>query len=259
MILPYWRVSPRQAWAVWRRETVMYKKVWPSTILSGLFDPVVYLLAMGFGLGLYVGEVDGVSYSQFIAPGLIASATVYAATFEVAWNSYIRIHTDRSYEAMLATPTTLHDVVAGELAWATTRAMTYAAIILAVVIAFGLVESPWALLTPLAALAGGLLVAILGLAYTALVRHVDQLTFWFTLFMTPQYLFSGIFFPLDGLPRWVTVAAQFLPLHHLVEVNRDLVLGTLSWTTAAHAGVLVVACVVLFPLPARLIRRHLVK
>lgn len=259
MLIPYWNVSPRQAWAVWRRETVMYKKVWPSTILSGLFDPVVYLLAMGFGLGLYVGEVGGVPYRQFIAPGLIASATVYAATFEVAWNSYIRIHTDKSYEAMLATPTTLADVVAGELAWAMTRAVVYATIILAVVFAFGLVESPWALLAPVAAAAGGLLVAILGLSYTALVKHVDQLTFWFTLFMTPQYLFSGIFFPLDGLPRWVGIAAQFLPLHHLVEVCRALVLGTVTWATAAHAGVLVVACVVLFPLPALLVRRHLVK
>jgi len=259
LVLPWFDVAPRQAWAVWRREATMYKRVWPSTILSGLFDPVIYLLAMGFGLGALVGEVAGVPYVQFLAPGLIASAAMMAATFEVAWNSWIRIHQDRSYEAMLATPTTLDDVVAGELLWATTRAGVYATVMLVVVAAFGLVRSPWALLAPVVAVAGGLLFAILGLAYTASVKHVDQLTFWFTLFLTPQFLFSGIFFPLDGMPAWVRALAWATPLYHLVEAERALVLGHVDASTALHAAIVVAAALVLFRLPARLVRPHLIR
>src|ERR671927_6375 len=97
-----YRFSPKLAFRVWQREVTLYKRIWPSTILSNLFDPVIYLLAMGFGLGSYLTQdFGGVPYLQFIAPGLVASSIMMAATYEVAWNAYVRIHVERAYEAMM--------------------------------------------------------------------------------------------------------------------------------------------------------------
>ncbi|MHB8604330.1 MAG: ABC transporter permease [Thermoplasmatota archaeon] len=247
------------AFRVWQREVTLYRRIWPSTILSNLFDPLIYLLAMGFGLGAFVAaKFNGVSYVQFIAPGLVASAIMMAATYEVAWNSYVRIHHERSYEAMMSTPATLEDVVAGEIAWAMTRSAIYATVMLVVLAALRLVASPWALLIPLVALAGGAIFAVVGLAYTSLVKHMDQLTFYFTLFTTPMFLFSGIFFPVDTLPLPLRALAYATPLYHLVAVTRALILGGVGLATVGHLAVLLVAAAALFPLPVVVLRKKLV-
>jgi lipooligosaccharide transport system permease protein len=182
-----------------------------------------------------------------------------AATFEVSWNSYMRIHTERVYAAMLSTPANAEDIVAGELLWAATRAAIYAVVMLLVMLAFGLIRSPLALLAPPVAALGGLLFAVLGLSYTALVKHMDQLVFWFTLFITPMFLLSGVFFPLERLPGWVQGIAWFLPLHHVVEIVRALVLGTPGWGTLGHLAWLGAVLGLAFPLPTALLRRKLVR
>ncbi len=250
--------SPRLAFRVWQRELTLYRRIWKSTMLSQVFDPIIYLVAMGFGLGAYLSEgFDGVSYAQFIAPGLVASAIMLGATYEVAWNSFMRIFVERSYEAMLATPASLEDVVAGELAWAATRAAFACVVMLVVLAAFGLVRSAWALLVPLVAGVGGLAFAAIGLAYTTRVRHMDHLTFYFTLFLTPMYLFSGVFFPLDRLPPAVQAVALASPLYHLVEAARDLVIGSVTAATAFHVLFLAGLAAVAFGVPARTLRRRL--
>lgn len=140
--LANYRFDPRLAFRVWQREVDVYRKIYRSTILGGLADPVVYLLAMGLGLGAYVSlqgtRWDGVPYIAFLAPGLVASSAATAATYEVTWNAFMRIHNDRVYAAMLTTPAQVEDVVAGELLWAATRSAIYAALMLAVLAAFGL-------------------------------------------------------------------------------------------------------------------------
>ncbi|HVL49215.1 MAG TPA: ABC transporter permease [Candidatus Thermoplasmatota archaeon] len=250
--------SPRLAFRVWQREATLYRKLWASTILSNLFDPFIYLVAMGYGLGAYLTEgFEGVSYLQWIAPGLVASSVMMAAAYEVAWNAYVRIHIERTYEAMMTTPAALEDVVVGEIAWATTRAVIYAAVMLVVLLALGLVRSPWALLVPAIAALGGATFAVLGLTYTVLVKHMEQLTFYFTLVVTPMFLFSGVFFPLDELPAFAQVVAQFSPLYHLVEVVRALVLGTVHAGLFVHTAVLAGVVVALGFLPVRLLRRKL--
>lgn len=254
-----WSFSPRLALRVWQREVDLYKRIWPSTILSNLLDPLVYLVAMGFGLGAYLSDVNGVRYIEFIAPGLVASAIMMAATYEVAWNSYVRMYVERSYEAMMSTPATVEDVVAGELLWAATRSVLYASVMLVVLFALGLLHSPWALAIPLVALPGGLLFASVGLTYTALVRHMDHLTFYFTLFVTPLFLFSGIFFPLDRLPAWAQAAAWATPLYHLVEIARGLSLGVFGGAFAAHLAILLAGGLLLYAVPVAIVRRRLVR
>lgn len=253
-----YRVHPKLAMRVWQRELTLYRRIWPSTILSTLFDPILYLLAMGFGVGAYLTEdVGGVSYMQFIAPGIVASSIMYAAAFEAAWNSYVRIFVERSYEAMMTTPAELEDVVAGEVAWGATRAFIYSVVMLVVLFAFGLVRSWWALLIPPVALLAGAMFMLLGLSYTIRVKHMDQLTFLFTLGVTPMFLFSGIFFPLDALPQAVQVAAWAFPLYHLVEVVRPLALGALDAGVAVHLAWMLGLTLAVWGLPSLMLRRKL--
>jgi lipooligosaccharide transport system permease protein len=258
-----YRFSPTLAYRVWQREVDVYKKLYRSTILGGLADPVIYLLAMGLGLGAYVSldatRWAGVPYIQFLAPGLVASSAMMTATYEVTWNAYMRIHTERVYAAMLTTPAGPEDIVVGELLWAATRSAIYAAVMLVVLFAFGLLASPLALLTPFLAAVGGLAFASLGLAYTSAVKHMDQLIYWYTLFITPMLLLSGVFFPLDALPPLVAQLAWWLPLFHLVEATRALTLGVVSWELVGHLAWLGVATLLVFPGPVALLRRKLVK
>lgn len=251
------------AYRTWQREVAVYRHVWKSTIAGNVADPVIYLLALGFGLGAYVGGIayggQQLSYLEFIAPGLIASSVMMAATFEVAWNSWMRMHTERVYHAMLTTPANIEDIVQGELWWATTRATIYGTVMLAILAVLGLVQSPWALLVlPMVAL-GGYLFAAIGLAYTGAIPSMDHLTFYFTLFITPQFLFSGIFFPLDRLPVAVQQVALLTPLYHLVRIVRGLVLGNLVWDFALSLAWLVGVTLLLYALPINVVERRLVR
>ena len=252
-----YRVHPKLALRAWQREVTLYKRIWPSTILSTLLDPVMYLLALGFGLGAYVGSIQGRPYLEFIAPGLVASSVMYAAVFEAAWNSYVRIFVERSYESMMATPAELEDVVAGEALWGATRAGIYSVVMLVVLAAFGLVASWWALLIPPVAFLAGLMFFVLGVSYTVRCKHMDQLTFLFTLGVTPMFLFSGIFFPLDGLPAAVQAVAWLSPLFHLVATVRGLAFGAVGLDTLGHFGWMLAALLLFWGLPSLMLRRKL--
>ncbi|HWH09004.1 MAG TPA: ABC transporter permease [Candidatus Thermoplasmatota archaeon] len=252
-----YRVHPKLALRAWQREVTLYKRIWPSTILSTLLDPIMYLLALGFGLGAYVGSIQGRPYLEFIAPGLVASSVMYASIFEAAWNSYVRIFVERSYESMMATPAELEDVVAGEALWGATRATIYSVVMLVVLTGFGLIHSWWALLVPPVAFLAGLAFFMLGISYTVTCRHMDQLTFLFTLGVTPMFLFSGIFFPLEGLPQAVQAVAWLSPLYHLVAAVRALAFGAVGLGTLGHVAWLLGALTLAWGLPSAMLRRKL--
>jgi lipooligosaccharide transport system permease protein len=180
-----------------------------------------------------------------------------ASAYEAAWNSYVRIFVERSYDAMMTTPAELEDVVAGEVAWGATRALVSCIVMLAVLVAFGLVGSWWALLIPVLAVLGGVMFTTLGLAYTVGRKHMDQLTFMFTLGITPMYLFSGIFFPLAGLPAWAQAAAWLSPLFHLVEVVRGLSLGAVGPWMLVHLGWMAALTLLVWGVPSLVLRRRL--
>jgi lipooligosaccharide transport system permease protein len=253
------RFSILQVYRVWQREVSVYKYVYKSTIVSNLFDPLIYLLALGFGLGAYVTRIAGMSYIQFIAPGLIASSIMTAASFETTYNTFVRIHFDRVYEAMMATPVTVEDIVVGEMLWAMTRSTIYASVMLCVVAALGLVRSWLALLVPLMGAIGGLMFAIIGLTYTSFLRSIDQMNFYFTLFITPLFLFSGVFYPLDALPQTVQEIALLSPLYHLVSIIRPLVLGTLGMESLFHLLWIAVFIAIFAVVPVNLLNKKLVK
>jgi lipooligosaccharide transport system permease protein len=253
------RFSPRQAFRVWQREVSVYKYVYKSTIVSNLMDPLVYLVALGFGLGAFVSRIQGMPYIQFIAPGLISSSIMSAATFETTINTFVRIHFDRVYDAMMATPVTVEDIVVGEIMWAMTRSTIYATVMLGVVTALGLTHSWYAIFVPFLGAMGGMMFAILGLTYTSLLKSIDQVNFYFTLFITPLFLFSGVFYPIDALPEIVKTIAFLSPLYHLVEIIRPLVIGKIGFGVVVHLVWIIVFILIFAAVPVNLLRKKLVK
>jgi lipooligosaccharide transport system permease protein len=249
--------APRYAAAVWRRNARVFSKLWKGVLWPQFLDPLFYLVALGFGLGTYVATVNGVPYEDFIGPGLIASAAMWAASFETTYNVYLRMNETRLYDAILATPVEVQDLVAGDLAWSSTRAALYGTSFLLVVTAFGLVSSPWAILIPFFVFLGGLCFSVLGYAFTSLIPKIDLYSYYFTLGITPMFLFSGIFFPFSRLPDWVEVVAFFTPLYHLVEITRGLATGPDALQILIHTLWLVAVSAALFIVPVRALRARL--
>ena len=220
-----------------------------ASALGNFGEPLLYLVALGYGLGRIVPRIGGMSYAEFIAPGLIVSTAMYTATFECTFGSYTRLATQKTFEAVLATPITVGELVAGEAIWGGLKATFGATIVLLVIGLFGLAPSWLALGVLPAAFATGLMFASLALTVTALSHSYESFHYYFTLAVAPMFLFSGVFFPLDRMPAWVGQIAQALPLTHAVQVSRSLVRGTIGpelWLHAAVifgvAGVAAVAC-----------------
>lgn len=214
-------VSVRHAFAVWLRNATMYRRTWTSNILPNFFEPVLYLVSIGVGLGAYISDMGGVSYIEFIAPGLVCVAAMNGASFEVTYNIFVRMNYEKAYDAMLTTPLQPGDILAGEVLWAVTRSVVYGCCFYAVLLVAGLAPLPSSLwVLPVVPLTG-LLFSAVGLAFTLHIRVIEFFSFYFTLFLTPLFLFSSVFFPLEErLPyaaRWV---AEMLPLLHPVRLAR---------------------------------------
>jgi len=246
--------APRYAAAVWLRNFKVFSKLWRGALLPTFLDPFFYLLAMGFGLGTYIASINGIPYKDFIAPGLIASAAMWSAAFETTYNVYFRMNELRLYDNVLSTPVEVQDLVAGDLAWSSSRATVYGVVVLVVVSIFGLVSSPWAILIPPFVFLGGLCFSVIGYTFTALIPKIDLYSYFFTLGITPMFLFSGIFFPFNQLPGWVEVVAWITPLYHLVEITRGLATGPEALQIAIHSGWLLAVSAALFTVPVRALR-----
>ncbi|MGI9557967.1 MAG: ABC transporter permease [Solirubrobacterales bacterium] len=249
--------SPRYAARVWRRNARVFSKVWKGALLPNFFDPLFYLVALGFGLGTYIATIEGIPYEDFIAPGLIASAAMWAASFECTYNVYLKMHESKLYDAVLATPVEIADLAAGDIFWGATRATIYGTTFLIIVAIFGLLESAWAVFIPLFVFLGGLAFSVLGYTFTALIPKIDLYSYYFTLVITPMFLFSGIFFPFDRLPPIAEIVAWFTPLFHLVEITRGLATGPVALEILLHTAWLFLFSTLLFYVPVRALRTRL--
>jgi lipooligosaccharide transport system permease protein len=252
-------VSPAHALSVWRRNFALYRRTWKLNLLPNFFEPLLYLVAIGIGVGAYVTEMGGLSYVEFLAPGLVAVAAMNGASFEVTYNAFVRLNFEKTYASMLTTPVQPEDVLAGEILWAVTRASIYGGCFLIVIVAMGLAPPGRALLAlPLVPLTG-LLFASLGIAFALRIPSIDLFSFYFTLFLTPLFLFSDVFFPLDerfsGGWLWL---AEALPLLHPVRLVRAAFQGGASlWRVAFDVGYVLVVSGVLLAVAARVTRRRL--
>jgi lipooligosaccharide transport system permease protein len=219
------------ALAVWRRNAVMYKRTWKWNILPNFFEPVLYLFSIGIGVGAYISEIGGTSYIAFLAPGLVCVAAMNGASFEVTYNIYVRLVFEKTYDAMLTTPIEPDDILAGEVLWAVTRAGVYGGCFFIVLMLFGLVSLPSSLWVIFVIPITGLLFAAIGMVFSLRIPNIDMFSFYFTLFLTPLFLFSDVFFPLKerlaGAWLWV---AEALPLLHPVRLARASFNGEFSVT-----------------------------
>ncbi len=228
------------------RSTLAYRRAWLAFV-SGFFEPVFYLFALGQGLGSLVGTMPGpdgspISYAAFIAPGLLAASAMNGAVYDSTFNVFFKLRYAKLYDAMLATPLGPVDVALGEIGWALLRGGLYSLGFLAVMAGFGLLTSPWALLALPAALLVAFAFAALGMAATSFMRSWQDFDL-IQLAIIPMFLFATTFFPLSVYPRPLQLVIECLPLYHAVELMRGLTTGIVSAGILGHLAYFVVLAV----------------
>jgi lipooligosaccharide transport system permease protein len=255
-----------RVWRVWRRNLDVFTKTIFVNFLPSVFEPILYLLAFGFGFGGLVSNIGGFSsYLQFLAPALVAIAVMTGSFFECTYSSFVRMYYQKTFDAIIATPVGVEEVIAGEIVWGATRATINATVVLVVVVAtmaaLGLSFSPFFLLMILLAFVGGLMFASIAMVFTALAPNIDFFNYPSFLLVTPMTFLCNTFFPLSRFP----IAGQdavlaFLPLTHVVNITRTLVLGTID-VNYLLIGIpwIAVATVVFFVLAVNLMKRRLIK
>jgi lipooligosaccharide transport system permease protein len=231
---------------VWQRNRDVFFRLWHSEAPGSIAEPIIILLAMGAGLGAYVGLVDGQRYIEFIAPGIIASYAMFSASFECTYGSFVRMEYQKTYDAIIATPLSVEDVIAGEIFWGATRSLMTGALILAIAAAFQLVHSSWALaILPLAFLEG-IMFASIAMLFTSFAPAIYSFNYFFTLFITPMFFFSGVFFPLTSFPHIVQTLSWIAPLTPVVNLSRALISGEFHLGLLWALGLIIALTVVFF-------------
>jgi lipooligosaccharide transport system permease protein len=249
-----------RVWRVWRRDFDVFMKTWKVNFFPPLLEPIFYLLALGFGLGALVKTIDNLRYVQFIAPALISISMMYSSFFECTYGSFVRMYFQKTFDAIITTPVSIEEVIAGEILWGASRSLISATIVLSVVEAFGLIRSPLALLILPLAIISGLMFSAIAMCFTSIAPNIDFFNYPGFLFITPMFLLSGTFFPLTQLPWGVQLIARtFLPLTHTVNLARGLILGNLDQSSLISLCWMVAVTLVFFILSINLMKRKLIK
>ncbi|PWR75174.1 ABC transporter permease [Methanospirillum stamsii] len=244
---------------VWLRNALVFRKNIRVNLIPPFIEPLLYLGAIGFGIGTYITDIDGLPYVRFIAPAILAASVMNASFFECAYGTYVRMYYQKTFDAILATPVTLKEVILGEIVWGATRGLISALSISIILFLFGL-ASPGGLLIaiPLSFIAG-ILFASIAACFSALSPSIDTISYPATLFIAPMFLFSGTFFPLHLLPQVVQyLALAFLPLTHVVSLTRALLTGTTDTMWALNMTWIAIGITVFSYLAIRLFERRLI-
>jgi lipooligosaccharide transport system permease protein len=248
---------------VWQRNFIVYRQNWKIRFLSPILEPLFYLLAFGLGLSTLVGYIRyggiEVTYTAFIAPALIAINIMNNAFFENTYGSFVRMYYQKTFDAMMATPLTVNEIIAGEIVWGATKSTIATMIMMVVISVFGLIQYPAGLLLIPLSFLGGMAFGAVGMYFTAMTRHIDLFNLPFFLFITPMFLFSGTFFPVENLPEWARITAMLLPLTHLVGAARSLCFSQFDGMMLWQLGYMALFSLVFFPLALYKMRKRLIK
>jgi lipooligosaccharide transport system permease protein len=213
---------------IWSRNRDVFKKFAITSILPYFAEPILFIMALGYGLGIFVGEIEGVSYAQFLAPGILSSSAMFAASYECTYSTFVRMIFQKTFDAVLCTPIMVEDIVLGEILWGATKSLISGVCIFLVILLLGLVNLQSALIIFPAIVLVGLMFSSLSMFFTAIVPNIDAFNYYFTLIVSPMFLLSGVFFPISSLPRIVQDLSWFLPLTHAVNVIRPAAMGQYS-------------------------------
>ena len=244
---------------IWRRNFLVWKKLALASVLGNIADPLITLVAFGYGLGSLLKSVDGILYIHYLASGSICMSIMMASSFEALYSAFSRMHVQRTWDALLNAPLALDDVILAEMLWAATKALFSGIAIVAVMFALGIGLHPHTLAVLPLLFVIGMTFASLGLVVNALAKGYDFFTYYFTLVLTPMIFLSGVYYPTAQLPEWLQMISRLLPLNAAVHLVRPLILGAWPVTPALDLAILTAYCIGGFYLATVLTRRRLLK
>jgi len=252
-----------RSYRVWQRNRDVVFRLWFTELAPPILGPLMVIAAMGLGLGVFVDLDGGEDYIEFLTPGILALFPMLWAMFECGWGAYGRMNMQGVYDAVVATPLNVEDVIAGEIFWGASRGTFQAVHILIAALfftpAYGLIDSPLAILVIPFAVLYGTLFGAMAMCYTSIAPSMSSYNFLWAFVINPMFWFGGAFYPLEGMPRGLEILAQFLPLTHVVDVNRGLIEGELRWVHLGNLAVVAAMTVFFFALALYGMRRRLVK
>jgi lipooligosaccharide transport system permease protein len=252
------RLEPAAIVGVMSRDVANFRSFWKSTTFSSVLEPVIYLLAFGLGLGsTIVDRVEGLDYVEFVGTGMVATAVIFSSALPAMFGSFVKERFQRTYDAILAAPVDVEELVTAEMLWISIRSGVYGTFPLLVSMVFGLDPAPGMLLVPLFAFITALGFSAFGIATAASVAKIDQFSYVTTLVITPLFLVAGTFFPIDQLPEGLQVLANFNPLYQLVTLVRHACFG-FEWTDLLRLGGLMVFAVVLWRVAVARMEKRLI-
>ncbi|MEZ5540717.1 MAG: ABC transporter permease [Pseudomonadota bacterium] len=245
------------ALAVWRRNILVWRKLLIPALLMNFGEPTLYLLGLGYGIGHFVGAMSGMPYLAFLASGIIASSAMTTASFEGMYSVYTRMVPQKTYDALLATPLEIDDVLAGEMLWCATKSLFSGMAILTVAAALGVVDGWQALWVLPVVFLTGMCFAGPAMIMAALASNYDFFNYFFVLVITPMFILCGVFYPIETLPQAAQGPVGLLPLTHAVALTRALVAGAPLEQPWLHLGVLLAYALVCYYIAVILVRRKL--
>lgn len=206
--------------SVWYRHIRVYNSNFFSNAFPPFFEPLIFLAGLGIGIGAYIQNMGTMSYILFLASGLIVTSSMYTASFECTFGTFVRLEFDKVYDGMLGAPLSPRDIIIGEVLFAGTKGFFFSLAVLIVIWVTGIINYPLSIVTTIVGLITGLMFATLSLLVTAFVRNINHFNFYFTGLLSPMFFFSGVVFPLENLPKALKYIAEVIPLTHVVRMAR---------------------------------------
>ncbi|MFH0731077.1 MAG: ABC transporter permease [Pseudomonadota bacterium] len=247
-----------RVFSIWFRHYRVYTRNLISNGFPPFLEPLFFLAGVGFGLGQYVGVIDGIPYVAFLAAGIIAPPAMFTASFECTYGTFIRLEFDKVYDGMISASLTTRDLFIGEILFCGTKGFFYSGAVLCVIFPFGLIASPMGFLACIGGFLTGVMFASLGLFVTSFVTNINHFNFYFTGLLTPMFFFSGVVFPLTSLPVYLRPVAEIFPLTHSARFIRAFCFNHFDWLTAASFLYMVVFTVGVGYLAIRRLEKRIV-
>ena len=242
--------------SVWKRNFLVWKKLALPSMIGNLLDPLFYMLALGYGLGSFIDEINNISYIAFIATGTVCYGTLNSATFEILYSTFSRMHVQKSWDAILITPVRMIDIVNGEILWATTKSVLSGSAIMLVMFALNILNlKQMFFIFPLLILIG-ITFSCMGFVITSVSKSYDFFMYYFTLVITPMLLISGVFFPTEKMPIIIQNVSEFLPLKNAIDIVRFIVFDQSS-NLLKNFFILILISLVCYILTIKILRKRL--